>query len=311
MKWWAYLRGTNLLMIGLVQFAVWYGWLRVVFEKHGIASTLDTLDALLLSIATVLVASFGYLLNDWYDVEVDQMNGRHTLFTDRKHLQRRGWFLAIVPLLIGTAIVAYLTISYNAGSLILLYLTVAAVLWAYALRLQRYALIGNTVIALLTAGFPLVYYLIEHRAMDALYACCSAEWYFTLQTMVAFAGFSALISLSREIVKDMEDLRGDYAYGYQTLPMIIGWELSIYVVVWIVAILVGAVLYWAFWVHQMVGYLSVVVVVLPLVAFAWRIWRAQEPEDMRPLSRALKAMMLAGVLLWAWTIVYFYYYLKW
>ncbi len=298
-------------MIGMVQFAVWYGWLRTVFAKHGIAPVMHTADALLLSIATVFIASFGYLLNDWYDVEVDRINGRRTLFTDRQHLRHKGKGIVVVPLLLGTAIVLYFTILYKMGTLILLYLGVAVALWGYAWRLQRLPLIGNVVISLLTAGFPLVYYFIERHSLDALYECCAAEWHFTLDTMLAFAGFAFLITLVREIVKDMEDIRGDYAYGYQTLPLVVGWDLSIYAVTFIVVVLIGAVLYWAFWVHRMVGYLSVVAVGFPLVGFMWKAWRAQEPEDMRSLSRMLKLIMLAGVLLWAFTIAYFYYLLQW
>lgn len=311
MKWWAYLRGTNLLMIGLVQFAVWYGWLRTVFAKHGIAPVMHAADALLLSIATVFIASFGYLLNDWYDVDVDQINGRRTLFTDRPHLRHKGKSIAVVPLLLGTAIVLYLTILCKMQILLLLYLGVAVALWGYAWRLQRLPFIGNAVISLLTAGFPLVYYLIEQRSLDALYSCCSAEWHFTLDTMLAFAGFAFLITLAREIIKDMQDIRGDYAYGYHTLPLVVGWDLSIYTVIFIAAVLIGAVLYWAFWVHKMVGYLSLITVVLPLVGFIWKAWRAEEPEDMRSLSRMLKVIMLAGMLLWAFTIAYFYYFLQW
>jgi 4-hydroxybenzoate polyprenyltransferase len=161
----------------------------------------------------------------------------------------------------------------------------AALLWGYSARFKRLALVGNVSIGALTAALVL---LPELQLLTGR----QAVW------LYALAAF--LLTVVREIVKDLEDMRGDAQHGCRTLPLVWGVARSKWVAGFFLACLVllvlgaaGQLLVWGRW--PLAAWL-VLLVLLPLLELARRLARADRRRHFRQLSAWCKGIMLAGIL---------------
>jgi 4-hydroxybenzoate polyprenyltransferase len=156
-------------------------------------------------------------------------------------------------------------------------------LWGYSARLKSYFLVGNLTIALLSAVMVLV--VPVHYGSGN-----TAVW--------AYALFSFLISLVREMIKDMEDVKGDATFDRRTLPIVLGIPATKGIVYGILAVffatVVLAMVYRAhdvFFSIYMVG-----LVLLPGTLILNGLLRADRKRDFSRLSRWCKGLMLMGIL---------------
>ncbi|SFC07936.1 4-hydroxybenzoate polyprenyltransferase [Flexibacter flexilis DSM 6793] len=264
-------RATNLLIVALTQAIV-----GVVVRPAGT----DWLPQLLkpslwmLIAATVLVTAGGYIINDYYDIKIDIINKPSRVVIDR-HLKRR---IAIVLHLICTFLGIFL--AFGLGTKMGLIVTGSAfVLWFYSNFLKRQPLWGNVAVA----------------AMSALAVWLPAYYFQNRLLMIGlFAGYAFLVSLIREIVKDMEDMRGDARYGCRTLPIVWGirrtkWLLVVLAVGFGLGLPIGAYKLPTLAMYYLLG------LALPLVYFIRKLVAADKIRDYRYLSSFCKILMLLGV----------------
>ncbi|RZK51942.1 MAG: prenyltransferase [Hymenobacter sp.] len=238
----------------------------------------------LLVLAALLVAAAGYIINDYYDVKIDAINRPDRLVVGRL-LRRRHAMLAHV-LLSGLGVALAVALSWRLGAVTL---GAAALLWGYSARFKRLALVGNLSIAALTAALVLLPALLPAASGAGL---PKAVW------LYALAAF--LLTVVREIVKDLEDMRGDAQHGCRTLPLVWGVVRSKWVAAFFLACLLalvlgaaGQLLAWGRW--PLAAWL-LVLVGLPLLELARRLRRADRRRHFRQLSAWCKGIMLAGIL---------------
>ena len=106
-----------------------------------------------------------------------------------------------------------------------LFLVVSGLLYFYSASYKRQFLIGNIIVAILTAMVPLLVVIYEWPALYRYYtvnAVTLPEFNFIFYWVGGFALFAFLTTLTREIIKDIEDFEGDIAYGRNTVPVVIG-----------------------------------------------------------------------------------------
>jgi len=240
----------------------------------------------LLVLGTLLVAAAGYIINDYYDVKIDAINRPDRLVVGRV-LRRRRAMLAHVLL---SALGIGLLVLSGAGKRQMLVLGCVAsgaalLLWGYSARFKRVALVGNASIATLTAALVL---LPELQLLTGR----QAEW------LYALAAF--LLTVVREIMKDVEDMRGDAQHGCHTLPLVWGvvrskWVAGLFLVC-LGALVLGAAGQLLAWHRWALAAWLLLLVLLPLGALAVRLVRADRRRHFRELSTWCKAIMLAGVL---------------
>ncbi|WP_223651645.1 geranylgeranylglycerol-phosphate geranylgeranyltransferase [Hymenobacter psoromatis] len=234
----------------------------------------------LVVLAALLVAAAGYIINDYYDVKIDAINRPARLVVGRL-LRRRHAMLAHL-VLSGVGVALALAMSRAVGAVTL---GAALLLWGYSARFKRLPLVGNVSIATLTAALVLLPELQLRTGREAVW-------------LYALAAF--LLTAVREIVKDLEDMRGDGQHGCQTLPLVWGVARSKVVAGFFLACLAGLVLgaagqllAWGRWglAAWLLG-----LVLLPLGWLARLLWRADRRRHFRQLSAWCKGIMLAGVL---------------
>ena len=115
-----------------------------------------------------------------------------------------------------------------------------------------------------------------------------------------YAGFAFVISLIREVVKDMEDMEGDARYGCKTMPIIWGIPVSkMFVAVWII-VLTGGTAVIQFYVLQFHWWWSAVycilLIILPLAWVLQKLYQAKVAANYHQISRVIKLIMLTGIL---------------
>jgi 4-hydroxybenzoate polyprenyltransferase len=116
---------------------------------------------------------------------------------------------------------------------------------------------------------------------------------------VLYAGFAFIISLVREVIKDMEDMEGDAKYGCKTMPIVWGIPASkVFTAVWLI-VLTGALVVLQFYAMHLGWWwsvlYSVVAIIIPLLWVLRKLYTAQVAKDYHQLSSAVKLIMLAGI----------------
>lgn len=229
-----------------------------------------------LSLSTVLIAASGYIINDYYDVKIDLVNKPQRVVIGR-YIKRR-WALVIHQIFNGLGILLGLLISKKVA---LVNLSAVFCLWLYANQLKRLAFWGNLIVAILT-GFSLLVLAVYYPGHQ------SEVWIYAI--------FSFFITLIREIIKDMEDVKGDEKHGCRTLPIIWGIARTKLLVYGLIASFITTLFILATQLpDDSVAYVFLLMM-LPVGFVTYKLVYADKPQDFAFLSDACKMIMLLGVL---------------
>lgn len=299
-------RLPNLLFIALAQLLFQFCIYQPLYE--GAVPKNDLLHFILLLFASLFIAAAGYIINDYFDINIDEVNKPERMVVD-KHIHRR-WAIAWHFMLSSSGLIFtlfalpfaqkwYLVLA-NAGSVLLL--------WFYSTNFKKGLLFGNFVISLLTAWTILVIFFSKLSLADATGSNGVAHAQF-FRISFLYAGFAFIISLIREAVKDLEDIPGDQKYGCRTLPIVWGVNAAkLYAMIWII-ILLGLLLVLQFYVLQfrwwgLIAY-SLVLVMVPLVYILLQLSKPLNTVQYHSLSNWTKLVMLTGIV----SMLFFYFYL--
>lgn len=270
---------------------------------------LENLHFFLLTFAVVLITAGGYVINDYFDTRTDLVNRPQTVIVGRS-LSRRSaimlhWIFNILGILIGF-FVAY---SIDRPILTLIFILVSGVLWFYSTIYKSQFLIGNLIVATLTALVPFLALLFELPRVYSVYW----NWVISFKLNVSFlaywvggyAFFAFLLTLSREIIKDIEDFEGDFAYGRNTIPVFLGIKTAKIITASIITFTIIMLVY-LFGAH--LNYLPtgdfdyitllyfILCLITPLFILLVKVLLADKKEDYHAASLINKLIMLFGLL---------------
>ena len=294
-------RWQNLFFILLTQVLFYFCIYYPLYETH------NSKRLILLMLASVFIAAAGYIINDYFDLNIDQINKPDKNVIDR--IIHRRWAI-IWHLVLSVSGIVLTTLAVGPGHWYLILTNTACVLllWFYSTSFKRRLLIGNWVISLLTAWTILVFFFAFSSPGDAFKTSdpLSAKFF---RLSFLYGGFAFIISLIREAIKDMEDMKGDARYGCKTLPIVAGIRTTkIYTAVWI-SVLVATLIILQFYVLQFGWWPSVVyallLVIVPLLYVLQKLRKAYLSRHFAALSSATKWIMLSGILSMIFFLFYF------
>lgn len=254
----------------------------------------------LLVFATVLIAAGGYVINDYFDIKTDLIN-KGKVIVGTKIPRRKAMMWHNILNVIG--ILAGFYISWKAGYLMMgvLFLLASGLLYFYSASYKRQFLVGNIVVAVLTATVPLLVVLYEWPALYRYYtinATSPPSINFIFYWVAGFALFAFMTTITREIIKDIEDFEGDVAYGRNTIPVVVG-VLSAKVISICLIILTIALLYltWHFFVNDKITLIYIsAAIVLPLLFSVYNVVTGSNRKRLHNASNIMKIVMLMGIL---------------
>lgn len=301
------IRLPNLVFIALTQvlfqFCIYYP-----LYKGDIPGN-DTYRFVLLMFSSVLVAAAGYIINDYFDINIDEVNKPEKM-TVGKVISRR-WAIAWHFMLSFAGILCTILALpvMKQWYLVLGNMICVALLWFYSTTFKRKLLIGNIIISLLTAWTILLIFFAKIPVSDALSLPDHPSQPKFFRFAFLYAGFAFIISLIREAIKDIEDMPGDARYGCRTMP--IAWGVNttkVYTAVWLVLLIIVLVVIQVY-ILQFRWWWAVVYctffIIAPLVNIFLQLFRASSTRHYHTLSNQAKLVMLTGIL----SMIFFYFYL--
>jgi 4-hydroxybenzoate polyprenyltransferase len=261
-------RFGNLVIIGLAQ----YFTAGFLVAMH----TLNDVKLFLLSISTIAIAAGGYIINDYYDVKIDYINKPERVIIGKKITRRYAILFHVVLSMLGIVLGVYLSWRIGAINIISVFL-----LWLYSNNLKRLPFIGNLTVAILT-GLSIFVVEIFYNTNNPL--------------ILIYAFFAFFMTLVREIIKDMEDLKGDNSFGCKTLPIVWGIRKTKFLLYIILVVFAGVVVF----LNQLYTALPfkyhLIFLFIPLLWLLFRLIRADMKKDFTRLSIYCKVILLFGIL---------------
>jgi len=261
-------RFGNLIIIALTQ----YFTAGFLIAMH----TLNDFALLLLSLSTVSIAAGGYIINDYYDVKIDYINKPERVVIGKKITRRYAILFHIMLSSIGILLGYYLSWKIAAVNIVSVFL-----LWLYSNNLKRLPFVGNFTVAFLT-GLAVFVVDIFYQTQNSL--------------VVIYALFAFFMTLVREIIKDVEDLKGDNSFGCKTLPIVWGIRKTKIFINVIVVIFMAIVIVLNQFYKALPFKYHMVFLFLPLLWLSYRLVRADMKKDFTRLSTFCKVIMMLGIL---------------
>jgi 4-hydroxybenzoate polyprenyltransferase len=272
-----------------------YGFLKL----QNIPLALNHFQYGLLVLSTVLIAAAGYVINDILDQETDYDNRPNSIIVGKTISEKAAYNFYFTLNITGVGIGFYLSNVIQRPSFTGAFIIISATLYMYATSLKQMLLIGNIIVALLLSFSVLIIGLFD--LLPATYDGNRAEMGILFSMLIDYAVFAFIINLIREIVKDMEDIEGDYSQGMSTLPIAIG-VIKTSRIVFGLAIIATLILFWYINTYLMGNalYFAVIYgfifVVAPMIFFMIKIWNAKSKEEFHLLSTVLKWVIFCGIL---------------
>ena len=260
----------------------------------------------LLILASVFIAAGGYVINDYFDLNIDQVNKPERTVLN-KTINRRWAILWHSGLSMLGLLLTIVALGAQKWYLVLANAVAVLLLWLYSTSLKKGLLVGNVLIALLTAWTLLILFFREF-SFETFFAAGPSFGVITRITFM-YAAFAFITTLVREAVKDAEDMEGDRRWGCKTMPIVMGLQATrLYNAVWMV-VLLAALLFLQIYVIRFQWWLMVLyttaTVLIPAVVVFRKNFTAVHKADFSYLSNRLKWMMLAGICSMVFFLFYF------
>ena len=289
------IRYQNLLMLALMQLIIRYGFLKM----QTIDLALADWQYGLLVLSTVLIAAGGYVINDIFDQETDSDNNPSKVIIGTKISEANAYYMYAALTISGVVIGWYLSNVVLRPGFLSIFILIAAMLYFYATTLKQMLVIGNIIVALLLAASVMIITVFD--IFPAMYDGNHKQMMAVFSVLLDYAIFAFIINFIREMVKDLEDVNGDYNQGMQTLPIVFGVSRTAKLIFFFSLIPIVMLLNYIntyYFAHDL--YLSVLYaftfVVAPLIYFTVKMWSAKTTSDFHHLSLVLKCVILFGVI---------------
>lgn len=269
--YWILMRPVNLGIVALTQ---------LVFILHGSGFRWDNIrfpDILWMVLAVMFTAAAGYVINDIFDIEEDQINVPELRIVARHISLRNSRFFYGILLLF--SLITGFVCSYSMGFLCL---AIDIMLFYYSSDLKGTTLWGNLLVSFITGAVVFT----AARAVITIFDGYFAEY--------AFISF--LISMPREIIKDVEDIEGDRQQEYETFPIRFGIRNAVWLSIGFLILVMSSVLYLMLR-HGNLYYnlYCAILILLPGIFSCYQMFRASEKKDFSRISRFLKILMVTGI----------------
>jgi 4-hydroxybenzoate polyprenyltransferase len=270
---------------------------------NAIRPVFGSVDFLLLVISTVLIAAGGYVINDYFDVEVDRVNSPGKTVIGQSISMKSAYLYYWILTVSGVIIGFYISYQVKYFMLGFIFAAIAMMLWFYSTQYKKTIFWGNFVISLLSAMVVMIVWLFEFfalRANPVNYAEAMKQLGLISMVVTAYAVFAFLVTMIREIVKDVEDMEGDRSAGFKTMAVVSGTKASerfaLFITILTILILAGCQ-YWLLGMKLMLVFWYLLIVVQTLLVYlTFSTLKAKTKEDFHFLSNALKIIMVAGIL---------------
>jgi len=287
------IRWKNLIMIAAMQMLIKYA----LFEPFDVAITLNGFGFSLLILTTLCLAAAGNIINDIYDVETDLVNKPKKVIVGISISEKVAYNLFFGFNIIGVGIGFYLSLAVGKSPFFAIFVVISVLLYIYASYLKQMPFIGNIVISILVALSLIIVGIFD--LIPAISETNKEAQFTFFKIVLDYAFFAFIINLVREMVKDLEDIEGDYKAKMNTLPIAIGRARARQLSFVISFIPIGAVVYYIvtfLYKQQLAVAYFLVFILAPLIYISLKLYYAETKINYKHISTILKLTMFFGML---------------
>ncbi len=265
-------RGYNIWVIVIAQYLT---SIYILAPQLPVKEVLLDLNLFMLVMASSAAIAAGYIINSFYDREKDLINRPRKTMLDRLVSQRTKLTSYFVLNFISVIFASY--VSFKAVVFFSLYIFG---IWFYSHKLKKFPFVGNIVAATL-AVIPFFAVFIYYKNFDLV--------------IFVHATFLFIIIAMRELVKDLENLKGDLAHNYRTIPVVYGEKVSkkMLTILYLITFLPIYLLITQF----DIGYMDYFFYgsILALLIFVIILWNSNKKLHYVVLHNILKFIIVVGV----------------
>lgn len=265
-------RGYNIPIIALAQY------LSAIFIMASEKRALDVLfdfNLLIIVLVSGLTIASGYIINNFYDSKKDLINRPNKSQLDRLVSQKTK-----LQVYFTVNFVVFLLAFFVSFRAVLFFSAYIFLIWFYSHKLKKITVVGNLTAAFL-AVLPFFAILLYYKNL--------------YPEIFAHATFLFLLILIREMIKDLENLKGDVANDYQTIPVLYG-ETFAKKIITALTISTLIPIYYLIEIFE-VGYMDLYfyVSLIILIFFLQKLWKSNGKPDYLKLHNILKFLVVSGV----------------
>jgi 4-hydroxybenzoate polyprenyltransferase len=265
-------RGYNILVVIIAQYL---SSIYILSPQKSVSSVVFDLNLLMLVLASAVTIASGYIINNFYDSEKDLINRPQKSMLDRLVSQNTKLVFYFVLNFIAVIMASY--VSFKA---VIFFSAYIFGIWFYSHKLKKLPLIGNLISATLTIT-PFFAVFIYYKNFETV--------------IFVHAIYLFLILSMRELTKDLENIKGDLALNYKTIPIVYGERASkIMLTILVILTLVPSyLLINTFHVGDMKYFFYASVILL--LIFLLMVWKSNRKLHYVILHNILKFILVAGV----------------
>tara|TARA_R110002049_G_scaffold234671_9_gene407959 strand:+ start:796 stop:1701 length:906 start_codon:yes stop_codon:yes gene_type:complete len=265
-------RGYNILVIALAQYLA---SIYILAPQLPLRAVVFDINLFIIVLVSAMVIASGYIINNFYDSEKDLINKPKKSMLDRLVSQRTKLTTYFV-----LNFLAVFCASYVSFKAVLFFSSYIFGIWYYSHRLKKIPFLGNFVSATLAIA-PFFVVFVYYRNFETV--------------IFVHAIFLFLLILAREMIKDLENIAGDLAQNYKTIPVLYGVKYSKIGITLLVllSLIPSLLLIYNFDVGHMHFYFKMAI--LLLIVFVFFLWRSQTKKQYNTLHNILKFIIIVGV----------------
>ena len=230
-------RWPNLLITALMMCLVY----------HNLTGMISTVGFTLLVISMVLIVAGGYVINDIFDMDIDEINKPDKLIVGKYFSEKQSNFIYWSLTIIGLACALVSSVMTFGKSFLTIFscmVLLTCILYSYSNGYKKKLVIGNVIVSLSVAFavfLPWLFVMLYLMKNDMLVENYEVLMHISLRLVLIYTAFAFLMTLIREIVKDMQDVKGDGWTHCRTIPIIWGVKTAQIIVIALSIITVGMI----------------------------------------------------------------------
>lgn len=303
------IRYKNLIIVAATLYLMRYCIIQPLLVRKGLDLQLDGISFMLLVLAAMLITAGGYVINDYFDTRTDLVNRPQTVLVGRSISRRAAIMLHLGLNVVGILLAFIVSVEVGRPILTILFILAAGVLWFYSTTYKRQFLLGNLIVAIMTGAVPMLALLYELPKIYGAYWDLVTRFKLSITSLTYWVGgyalFAFLLTLVREIIKDIEDFEGDTVFGRNTLPIYLGINSARIITASILFVTLIALVYlFAAYLNFLPSgefdyitlFYFLLGLVIPIFILLVKLLTAQGKNDYHIASRICKLIMLFGLL---------------
>lgn len=285
------IRYKNLVMVALTMFLTKYA----LIHSYMITS-LSNIEFLILLSSVLFITAGGYIINDVYDIEADKINKPEKVIVSKSISSNHAWKYYYLLSISGLSLGIYISFEKQLALFSLYFIASFILLFLYSRFLKKIPLLGNLVISLLVT---LTIFLVYEFHSKLVTKSNMINDFFLFIVIFYYLLFAFLTTFIREIIKDIEDIKGDYNLRMKTLPILLGIRrtrdiaivLSMILLLFLISLLKET---YNSRTYLLLSILSIGIIIV--FHMLYKLWSANSKKQFQYLSNLMKIIMFLGIL---------------